>query len=204
MKKLFYTMTAALALCLGTPLATAAVQSGEPAPLFEAMAASGETVNLEDYRGKIVVLEWTNPECPYVQKHYETGNMQSLQLKAKNGEVVWLTLNSSAPGMQGHLSPLQAVQMLKKNGAVPEAYLLDPKGKIGHEYGASTTPHIFVIDKEGTLVYQGAIDNNSSARHSAVEGAENYVLTTLEALEKGEVVDPSSTQPYGCSVKYAD
>ena len=183
--------------------AIASPQIGEKAPSFDAKTASGETVNLEQYRGKNVVLEWTNHQCPFVIKHYDTGNMQGLQKAAKEDhDTVWLTIVSSAEGKQGYTKAEEAKEVMKENNSNETARLLDPSGEIGKLYGASTTPHMFVIDKEGTLVYQGAIDSNSSPRHSTVEGATNYVADALAALSAGVAVEPASTQPYGCSVKY--
>lgn len=183
--------------------ADASPQIGEPAPAFTAKTADGETVNLEDYRGQTLVLEWTNHQCPYVIKHYDTGNMQKIQKQATEDGVVWLSIVSSAPGNQGHTSPEKALKIVEEEGAHANARILDESGEIGKKYDAKTTPHMYVIDKEGTLVYKGAIDDNSSPRHSAVEGAENYVVAALDALEKGNKPDPASTQPYGCSVKYS-
>lgn len=184
------------------PAALAEPVIGEPAPLFEGQSASGQTIDLESYRGKTVVLEWSNHQCPYVIKHYDTGNMQELQKQAKEDGVVWLTIVSSAKGLQGHTGPQQAQAIMDETNSHATARILDEEGEIGRLYDAKTTPHMFVIDPKGTLVYKGAIDDNSSPRHSAVEGASNYVSAALEALEQGKTVEPSSTKPYGCSVKY--
>ena len=181
----------------------AAPQIGEPAPEFTGTTAEGKEISLKELEGKIVVLEWTNHACPFVKKHYSTGNMQETQRKAKAmGDVVWLSVVSSAPGRQGHVTPEEARKITEEKNAAPTAKILDPQGEIGRKYGAKTTPHMFVIDKDGTLGYAGAIDDNPSAQNDTVEGAENYVLAALNAIQKGEEVDPARTRPYGCSVKY--
>lgn len=189
-------------LCALPGTVHAAAQVGEPAPTFTATTASGETINLEDFRGQRVVLEWTNHQCPYVIKHYDTGNMQAAQKKVTEGGDVWLTIVSSAPGKQGHTTAEEALAIEAEAGTASTARILDSSGEIGQLYKAEVTPHMFVIDEEGVLVYQGAIDSDSSARHSTVEGATNYVLAALDSLEAGEQPDPAVTQPYGCSVKY--
>lgn len=199
---IFPALMTALFSFVMSPSAQAEAVIGEPAPLFEAKSISGETIDLEAYRGKSVVLEWSNHQCPYVIKHYDTGNMQELQKQARANEVVWLTIVSSAKGKQGHTPPEKAKEIVQETGSHATARIMDESGDIGRIYGAKTTPHMFVINPEGTLVYEGAIDSNSSPRHSAVEGATNYVSAALEALEAGKPVDPASTQPYGCSVKY--
>lgn len=197
-------LTAAFAMILtAAPVSVmAAPEIGEPAPTFTAVTADGETINIEEYRGQTVVLEWTNHECPFVVKHYETGNMQALQKKATDNDVVWLTVVSSAPGKQGFVGAEKAQELMKEHNAHASEKILDPTGEIGKLYDAQVTPHMYVIDAEGTLVYKGAIDDNSSASHDTVEGATNYVQAALDALAAGEPVDPASTQPYGCSVKY--
>ncbi len=182
--------------------AAAAPQIGAPAPAFTATDSKGKTHALDDFRGKTVVLEWSNHGCPYVQKHYETGNMQALQNEAASDGVVWLTVISSAPGRQGHVTPAEADELTETRDAAPAAVLLDPEGKVGLTYDARTTPHMYVIDPEGTLVYMGAIDDRPSARHSSVEGARNYVREALNALENGEQIAQPITRAYGCSVKY--
>ena len=198
-------MTAFFAFCLvfAPGLSQAAPQIGETAPSFTAKTADGETVSLEDYRGKTVVLEWTNHECPYVIKHYETNSMQEAQKKATEDGVVWLSIVSSAPGNQGFTSPQEALKVHQDVGAASTERLLDPTGELGQLYEAKTTPHMFVIDADGKLAYKGAIDSDTSASPSAVAGATNYVLAALDALKAGQPVDPASTKPYGCSVKYA-
>ncbi len=175
---------------------------GAPAPLFVGEDALGNTHELKDYRGKIVVLEWTNPGCPYVVKHYETGNMQALQKQYTEQGIIWLTVNSSARNKQGNMSPEQAQSYLSEKGAAPSAYLIDSSGTIGKMYGAKTTPHMFIVNAAGELVYAGAIDDNSSSRHSSIEGAKNYVAEALDALLESKPIQTASTRAYGCSVKY--
>jgi len=176
---------------------------GEAAPAFTLTDIDGNTHSLNDFRGKTVVLEWTNHECPYVIKHYDTGNMQKLQQEATaNDDVVWLTIVSSAPGKQGHSSAEEAKMIIEKDGIKATARLMDESGNVGRMYGAMTTPHMYVINAAGTLAYMGAIDDNPSARHSSVETAKNYITPALAALKAGEMPDIKQTKPYGCSIKY--
>ncbi len=179
-------------------------QVGQPAPDFTATDIHGQEVKLSSYKGKNIVLEWTNHECPFVVKHYSAGNMQATQNKAREMGVEWITIVSSAPGTQGHISPEQAKTMLTEQGANPSTKILDESGMIGKLYGAKTTPHMYVVNAEGTLVYAGAIDDNSSPNPETIEGATNYVLSALEALAAGQNIETAQTQPYGCSVKYAN
>jgi peroxiredoxin len=195
-------MSVAALLIAGAVSATATPQVGKPAPGFTATDTKGESHALSDFRGKTVVLEWTNHGCPYVQKHYDTGNMQALQKEATDDGVVWLSVISSAPGKQGHVSPARADGLTKERDADPTAVMLDPEGEVGRAYDARTTPHMYVIDPEGKLVYMGAIDDQPTARHSSVEGARNYVREALTALENGEEIAEPVTRAYGCSVKY--
>jgi peroxiredoxin len=195
----------ALALALLViPMASAfaAAEVGRKAPDFEAKDINGETVRLSDYAGETVVLEWTNHLCPYVRKHYDSKNMQETQKAAVEKGAVWLTIVSSAEGKQGAVTPEEAAKILEEEGAHPTAKILDPSGRIGKLYSAKTTPHMYVIDEEGTLVYAGAIDDNPSPRLETVEGAKNYVLSALDHLAAGETVEPAQTAPYGCAVKY--
>ena len=173
------------------------------APAFTASASTGKAVSLADQRGKIVVLEWTNHECPYVLKHYETGNMQALQKEATGQGVVWLTIISSAPGTQGFVKAAEADQLTASRQAAPTAVLLDPTGAVGKMYGATNTPHMYVIDKAGTLMYAGAIDDRPTTRRSDVQGAQNYVREALQAVAAGQPVKTPVTRAYGCTVKYA-
>lgn len=176
---------------------------GAPAPDFEGATTSGETVTLEQFRGQKVILEWTNDGCPFVVKHYETGNMQATQAVANEAGVVWLTILSSAPGTQGHLAPEAADALTAERGATPDYTLIDAAGTIGRLYAARTTPQMVIIDEEGVLRYDGAIDDKPSADHATVDGARNYVLEALSALAAGEEIAEARTKPYGCSVKYA-
>jgi peroxiredoxin len=201
-------VTAALAFafaCLTAPLpAFAEAVVGEPAPAFSATDSNGKAVQLGDYRGKTVVLEWTNDGCPYVGKHYGTGNMQALQKNAKEKGIVWLTVISSAPGKQGHVSAQEANKLTESRDAAPAAVILDEEGKIGHAFGAAVTPHMYVIDAEGVLQYMGAIDDKPTANHADIETATNYVTAALDAVAEGKTPDPRATRAYGCSVKYTN
>jgi len=203
--KLATLLTTAASFMIATAIigtAMAAPQIGAPAPAFTATDTNGKTHSLSDFRGKTVILEWTNHDCPYVRKHYETGNMQALQKDATGDGIVWLSVISSAPGLQGHVSPERADELTAERDAAPTAVLLDPQGDVGKAYDARTTPHMYVIDAKGTLVYMGAIDDRPTARHSDVEGARNYVREALNAMEGGEAIAQPVTRAYGCSVKY--
>lgn len=183
--------------------AISAPNVGKPAPAFIATDADGRQVRLADYRGRTVVLEWNNPGCPFVQKHYASGNMQRTQALAKRQGVVWLTVNSGAPGKQGHMDGAAAKRFVTAEKAVPAAYLLDPAGKVGRLYAAKTTPEMFVIDGRGTLVYMGGIDDRPTADAADINGARNHVAVALGELKAGKAVSVASSKPYGCSVKYA-
>jgi len=184
------------------PAAAANVRPGTTAPGFTGTDSRGAQHSLESHRGKIVVLEWTNHECPYTVKHYVTGNMQALQRQVTEQGGVWYTVASSRPGTQGHVNGLEADKLTDDRNASPTAVLLDPKGDLGRLYGASTTPHMFVIDRNGTLAYMGAIDDQPNTNRATVKGARNYVREALEALAGGRPVAMASTRPYGCTVKY--
>jgi peroxiredoxin len=182
--------------------AQADVASGMPAPNFTLSDTNGKNHSLSDFQGKFVVLEWTNHDCPFVRKHYDSQNMQNLQ-KAYTGKgVVWLTINSSAPGKQGHFPPETWNELTKTKGASPTAVLLDTDGKVGKMYGAQTTPHMYVIDPKGTLVYQGAIDSTPSADSDDIPKSKNYTQAALDESMAGKNVSTPSTKSYGCSVKY--
>ncbi|HEY8880197.1 MAG TPA: redoxin domain-containing protein [Roseateles sp.] len=181
--------------------ATATVDA--PAPAFTATTADGKTVNLADFKGKTVVLEWTNHDCPFVRKHYGSGNMQSQQKAATAQGVVWLQVISSAPGQQGFVDGATAARLNSERGAAPTATLLDPKGELGKLYGAQTTPHMYVIKADGSLAYKGGIDSIASADKADIAKAEPYVTEALAAVAAGRKVEKASTRPYGCSVKYA-
>ncbi|NBC14072.1 MAG: redoxin domain-containing protein [Gammaproteobacteria bacterium] len=193
---------AALCAALVAGTAAAAPEVGKAAPAFTGTDTSGKTWALADLRGTPVILEWTNHDCPYVVKHYESGNMQALQKEATEAGYTWLSVISSAPGKQGHVSAEQADDLTASRNAAPTAVLLDPKGDIGKAYGARTTPHMFIIDAQGTLVYMGGIDDKPTTDLADVEGAENYVRLAMADLAAGESVDKAVTRPYGCSVKY--
>ncbi len=173
-----------------------------PAPDFTLVDAEGNEHSLSAYRGKYVVLEWVNFDCPFVKKHYGAGNMQGLQTTYREKGSVWLSINSSAPGKQGHFTGDALKARMEKEKAVPSAYLLDPDGAVGKVYQAKTTPHMFVISPEGILLYDGAIDDKPSARVKDVEGAKNFVKATLDQAMLGKTVEVKTTVPYGCSVKY--
>ena len=177
---------------------------GQPAPGFTLPDANGRQVSLADFRGRTVVLEWNNPECPFTQKHYDSGNMQRSQAAATGDGVVWLSMNSSAPGNQGHMDAAEAREVAAETGARATHYLLDPRGEVGRAYGARTTPHMYVVNESGTLVYAGAIDDRPTADPADVEGARNHVLAALADLEAGRAVSVPTTRPYGCNVKYAE
>lgn len=183
-------------------LAFANVNVDAPAPAFTATTADGKAVNLADYKGKTVVLEWTNHDCPFVKKHYG-GNMQAQQKDATGQGVVWLQVISSAPGQQGHVDGATAKKLNADRGAAPTATLLDPKGELGKLYGAQTTPHMYVIKGDGTLAYKGGIDSIATAKADDIAKAEPYVKDALAAVAAGKKVEKASTRPYGCSVKYA-
>lgn len=182
--------------------AAAAPVLGQAAPAFQAVDASGKTRSLSEFKGKTVVLEWTNNGCPYVQKHYNSGNMQNLQAQATKDGAVWLTIVSSAPGMQGYLTPADAKVWKTKEKASPTDVLLDPKGSVGRAYEAKTTPHMYIVDKAGTLVYMGGIDDKPSSDPASLKGAKNYVTAALADVKAGRAVAQAATRPYGCSVKY--
>lgn len=182
------------------PAATAAVDKAAPA--FKLVDSSGKTRSLADFAGKTVVLEWTNHECPFVKKHYGSGNMQKQQRDATAEGVVWLSINSSAPGKQGHVDGATAESIRRQARAAQTAYLLDPEGTVGHAYGAKTTPHMYVIDPKGVLRYAGGIDSIPSADTADIAKATQYVPQTLAELAAGKPVSVKVSRPYGCSVKY--
>ena len=184
-------------------LAAGVAKVGEPAPALAATATSGQSVTLAAHRGKIVVLEWTNHDCPYVRKHYESGNMQALQKEITGEGVVWLTIISSSPGTQGYVTGRQADDLTVSRKASPTAVLLDPSGIVGRAYGATNTPHMYIIDKAGLLVYAGAIDDRPTTRRADIQGAHNYVRAALDDMAAGRAVQTPVTRAYGCTVKYA-
>lgn len=182
------------------PDATALV--GKAAPDFSLKDTAGKAWNLKDYKGKVVVLEWFNHGCPFVKKHYDSGNMQKLQKEYKGKGVVWVSVNSSAPGKQGYAEGAAHAALFKEKKAVPSVVLIDSDGTVGHLYGAKTTPDMYVIDKSGKLVYSGAIDSKNTFDASDIPSSENYVKKALDELLGGKAVSTTNTKPYGCSVKY--
>lgn len=195
----------AAAFAAALPLtALAAPTVGQPAPAFTGTDMNGKKVSLSDLKGKYVVLEWHNQGCPYVVKHYDTGNMQKLQKELTGQGAAWITVISSAPGKQGHVTAAEEQAYLDKASASPTNVIFDEDGKIGQLYGAKTTPHMFVIDDKGTLVYAGAIDDKASTDKGDVEGATNYVRAAYTEAKAGQPVKTPSTAPYGCSVKYSN
>lgn len=201
MKKLLLALFAIGGLALAAP-AFADTTIGTAPPAINAKDIDGKDVSLDAYKGKVVVLEWTNHECPFVRKQYDSKNMQNLQKYASEKGVVWISIVSSAPEKQGHTTPEDAKKILSDEGATVTHKILDEKGVIGQAYGAKTTPHMFVINTDGHLVYKGAIDSDSSPRVSAIEGATNYVRTALDETLAGKAVTTAETEPYGCGVKY--
>lgn len=183
-------------------LAFAGPEIGAPAPAFEGVTSTGETISLDQFEGQNVVLEWTNHDCPFVKKHYETGNMQATQTAVNDQDGVWISIISSAPGKQGNVSADEANGLTESREAKPDYVILDESGAIGRAYAAKTTPHMFVINGDGALKYDGAIDDKPSANHATVEGAENYLLAAFTNVLAGNEVETAQTKPYGCSVKY--
>jgi peroxiredoxin len=195
---------ASLALAFASSHVLAEPIINKPAPAFSGKTADGSTINLADLKGKTVVLEWTNHDCPYVKKHYDqSGNIPALQKEATSNGVVWLQVISSAPGEQGNVDGATAMSLNEKRGAAPTNIILDPEGTIGKLYNAKTTPHMFVINAEGTLVYKGGIDSIKTTDPADIAKAVPYVKQALAAVAAGNTVPNASTAPYGCSVKYA-
>jgi peroxiredoxin len=202
MKFLTNLALAALMILAAPAAALAAPQIGAPAPGFTAADSNGDSVSLSDFAGRTVVLEWTNDGCPFVRKHYGSGNMQQLQREAADAGVVWLSVISSAPGKQGYADGTRANELTASREAAPAHVLLDPEGSIGRLYGATATPHMFVIDGNGALAYMGAIDDRPSPNPASLQGARNYVREALASLASGQPVAEPVTQAYGCAVKY--
>jgi peroxiredoxin len=194
----------ALAVVVFTSASSFAVKVGDPAPDFTGTDSNGKTQTLSEYKGKYVVLEWSNRDCPYTRKHYTSGNMQSLQKEWTAKGVIWLTILSSAPGHQGYVTASEENAQLAKVHATPTAAILDPTGAIGHEYDAKTTPNMFVIDPSGKLIYAGAIDDHPSDDAGDIKISKNYVSEALNQAMAGGTVTTSYTRPYGCSVKYGE
>src|SRR5881392_2650257 len=201
-------MKTKLTLTIVASLVTTALYAFDPPPVgtaapdFSLTDAKGNTHSLSQYKGKTVVLEWFNPECPFVKKHYGSGNMQKLQEEFTGKGIVWLTIDSNAPGLEGNLTAAQANAKMAEWKTKQTALILDPDGKAGQAYGAKNTPHMFVINPEGKIVYEGAIDSKASANPSDIQGATNYVKVALDESLAGKTVSTANTKPYGCSVKY--
>ncbi len=210
MGKVIAAITIFLALAAGALLAVdraaavgaAGVKPGALAPGFTAPDISGRMVNLGQYAGQIVILEWTNDGCPFVQKHYDSANMQTLQRRYTREGNIWLTIVSSAPGEEGYVTPAAAKADLARWRAAPTDYLLDPDGVVGHLYDARATPHMVVIDRSGRIAYMGAIDDTPSTRLADVKTAKNYLVAALDEIAAGKPVTVASTRAYGCSIKY--
>jgi peroxiredoxin len=198
------TLLASSAAFLAAGAALAGPKIDAPAPAFSGLASNGETVSLDRFKGETIVLEWTNDGCPFVRKHYETGNMQKTQKVANEAGVVWITVISSAPGKQGHADAHRANLLTEERGAEPDFVLLDEKGLVGMAYGAKATPQMALIDKTGALRYAGAIDDRPTTAHASVEGATNFLLAALNSVDAGQTVAIKETKPYGCSVKYEE
>jgi peroxiredoxin len=200
MKKLMFSTL--VAACPALALASAVV--GQPAPAFSVTDTAGKTVSLADYKGKTVVLEWVNPGCPYVRKHYDSANMQATQKGAAGQGVVWLAVNSTHPSHYDHRKPADMAAWMKSQNAAPTTTLMDSEGKVGRAYGARTTPHMYIVDAKGTLVYAGGIDDRPSSNPADVKTAKNHVNAALADIAAGKPVAQAATRPYGCSVKYSD
>lgn len=200
----FFAGLATLAIALVPVSARAQAVVGSQAPNFTATDSHGQTHSLNEYRGKYVVLEWHNHDCPYTRKHYVSGNMEALQREWTAKGVVWFTVISSAPGQQGYMTDAEENEYLEKMHADPTAVLIDPQGKLGRLFGAKTTPEMYVIDPEGKLIYEGAIDNRPTTDVSDINGADNYLSDALTEAMAGKPVEHPYTRSYGCSVKYAD
>ena len=194
----------ALPLLALPALAAATATVGQPAPAFSVADSSGKTVSLADFKGKTVVLEWVNPGCPYVRKHYDSANMQATQKAAAAGNVVWLAVNSTHPSHYDHKKGADMAAWMQQQKAAATHTLMDSEGKVGRAYGARTTPHLYVVDAKGTLAYAGGIDDKPSANPADVKTAKNHVNAALADLAAGKPVAQPSTRPYGCSVKYSD
>lgn len=193
---------AALALAPAAAFASSSPDIGKPAPQFSAVDSNGKSWSLADLKGKVVVLETTNHDCPYVRKHYTSNNMQDQQREAAAKGVVWLTVASSATGEQGHVTATQANDLTKSRNAAPAAVLIDPQSKVARAYGATVTPHMYIIDAKGVLVYKGGIDSIPSSSAADVPKATQYVRVALDQVLSGKPVAEASTRAYGCSLKY--
>ncbi|WP_373491391.1 redoxin domain-containing protein [Parasphingorhabdus sp.] len=197
-----FAIAAVAAIALASPLA-AAQKNGAMAQDFKLTDINGKTVQLSQFRGKTVILEWHNPGCPFVAKHYDSGNMQATQKAARAQGAIWLTINSGAKGKQGHMTGTEAKSLITKQNIQASNYLFDTKGVVGKAYDAKTTPHMYIIDGSGKLVYQGGIDDKPTANPADIKDARNHVLAALGEIKSGDKVSIAQSRPYGCSVKYA-
>jgi peroxiredoxin len=210
MKQVFILLTVAILAIGGTVFAMDYLDSrpektmstGDIAPSFSAIDTNGKTVSLDSLKGKYVILEWTNHQCPFVRKHYNSGNMQALQQEIKSDDTVWISVISSAPGRQGHVSATKANDIATAKGATPDHIIIDESGEIGQQYGAQTTPHMFILNKDGMIVYQGAIDSKRSPSPATIATSTNYIRSAFNDIRANKPVQIASTRPYGCSVKY--
>ena len=203
MKTVFRLATVAAAMSFSASVFAAAAV-GQMAPAFSAVDTSGKTVSLADFKGRTVVLEWVNPGCPYVKKHYDSANMPATQKSAVAKGAVWLAINSTHAGASDYLQPVALAGWMKDKGGAPTATLMDADGKVGRAYGARTTPHMYVIDPQGKLAYVGAIDSKATANPADIKTAINYVNQAVAEVTAGKPVSQPVTQAYGCSVKYGD
>ena len=195
-------LSAAALLTLGAHLPARAARVGQPAPDFSLPDTGGKAVRLADFRGRFVVLEWTNPGCPFVRKHYESGNMGATQKLARDQGVAWLAINSTETASGDYLEPPRLADWLKQHQGVPTAVLMDPEGTTGRAYDAKTTPHLYIVDPQGMLVYAGGIDSIASARVSDIEKATNHVKAALADIAAKRPIAQAVTKPYGCTIKY--
>lgn len=203
LRRPFLAVPATLALAALAPLAAHAAPSvGQPAPDFTLKDAAGKAVKLSDFKGKHVVLEWTNPGCPYVKKHYDSGNMPATQKEATGKGVVWLSINSTEKASGDYLEPARLVAWQKERKSAPTAVLMDEEGTAGRAYGARTTPHMYIVDPQGKLIYAGGIDSIASSNPADIAKATNYVKQALGEALAGQPVSAATTRPYGCSIKY--
>jgi peroxiredoxin len=192
----------AAALCFAAGSANAAVSAGQPAPQFRASDVNGKAISLSDFSGKFVVLEWNNPNCPFVMKHYDSGNMQALQKRFGADNVAWVAVNSTSASHVDYMSPDKLSAWFRQQNAAPTAILMDTTGEIGRSYGAKVTPHMYVIDPKGMVIYAGAIDDKRSANPADVKTANNYVAAALTAARGGQPVGTATSSAYGCTIKY--
>ncbi|WP_035707489.1 thioredoxin family protein [Niveispirillum irakense] len=188
---------------LAMPALAAAGTVGQAAPAFTGTDIDGKPVSLADYKGKLVILEWTNHGCPFVRKHYDSDNMQALQRQYTGQDVAWLTIISSAPGEQGHVTPEEAKARIGSEKWAATKVILDPAGEIGRAYDAKVTPHMYIIGKDGTLLYNGAIDDKPTSKQEDIKGATNYVQAAMADIQAGRAVQVATSRPYGCNVKYS-